>query len=125
LRGGVFGLPSLPFGDGVQQKHRAGRHVGVCGGGTFPQVRPVFGAVRGLDAGLFEELPNERAAFGAVVIQGLVRPLPGHQDATPGDAQVFGLVGLALAPPRGYRVPSAVGLDSVQQPQRGTVVSTG
>jgi hypothetical protein len=63
----------LSFGDGMEEQHRAGWYVGVCGSGTFPPVRPVFGAVRGLDAGLFEELPNEFATFGAVVIQGVER----------------------------------------------------
>jgi hypothetical protein len=42
--------------------------------------------VCGLDTGGFDELPNEFAAFGAVVIQALVGPLAGHEDATAGDA---------------------------------------
>ena len=71
LRGGVFGFPSLSFGDGTEEQHRPGWHVGVGGGGAFPPVWPVLGAMGGLDADLLEELPNEFAAFGAVVIQGL------------------------------------------------------
>ena len=86
MRGGVFGFPSLSFGDGVEEQQGSGWHVGVGGGGAFPLVWPVYGAVRGLDTGLLEELPNEFAAFGAVVIQSLVRPLAGDQDAAPGDA---------------------------------------
>jgi hypothetical protein len=62
-------LPSLSFGDGMQEENGSGRYVGVGGCGAFPPVRPVLGTVGGLDAGLFEELPNELAAFGAVVIQ--------------------------------------------------------
>ena len=72
----------------------------------------------GLDTGGFEELPNEGAAFGSVVIQALVGPLAGHEDATAGDTQVFGLVGLAFAPPRCHGVAGAAGLDSVEQPHR-------
>jgi hypothetical protein len=68
LGGGVFGFPSLSFGDGMQQQHRSGWDVGVGRCGAFPQVWPVFGAVGGVDTGLLEELPNEFAAFGAVVI---------------------------------------------------------
>jgi len=40
--------------------------------------------VGGLDTGGFEELPNEFAALGPVVIEGFVRPLPGDQDPPPG-----------------------------------------
>jgi hypothetical protein len=57
--------------------------------------------VGGVDAGLVEELPNEFAAFGAVVIQGLVRPLPGDQDTAPSNAQVLGFVGFAFAASQG------------------------
>ena len=72
LRGGVLGLPSLSFRDRVQQQHRLGWHVGICRSGAFPHVRPVLGTVRGLDTGLLQQLPNERGAFGAVVVEGLV-----------------------------------------------------
>jgi hypothetical protein len=68
LRGGVFGVPSLSFGDGVQQQHGSRWHVGVGGCGSFPPVRPVSGAVRGLDTRSFEELPNECAAIGPMII---------------------------------------------------------
>jgi hypothetical protein len=44
-------------------------------------------------------LPNERGALGAVIVEALVRPLPGDQDAAAGDAQVFGLVRLPLHSP--------------------------
>ncbi len=71
-----------------------------------------------LDTHGFEELPNECAAFGAMVIEGLVGPLPRYQHASPGDAQVFGFVGLALAASRGDGVPGAFGLYSVEQPHR-------
>jgi hypothetical protein len=64
---GVLGFPSLAFGDGMQEQHGSGWDVGVGGCGAFPLV----GAVGGLDAGLLEELPNECAAFGAVIVQGL------------------------------------------------------
>jgi hypothetical protein len=69
--GGVFGFPSLSFGDGVQQQDGPWWYVGVCGCGAFPHIRSVFGALRGLDTGLFEELPNKRATLSPVVIQGL------------------------------------------------------
>lgn len=69
--GGVFCVPSLSFGDGTQEQHGPGWDVGVGGCGAFPPVGPVLGAVCGLDAGLLEELPNEFAAFGAVVVEGL------------------------------------------------------
>ncbi|PZS15318.1 MAG: hypothetical protein DLM60_17615, partial [Pseudonocardiales bacterium] len=111
MGGGVFGFPSLSFGDGLEKKHGSGWDVGVGGCGAFPPVRPVLGAVGGLDPDLFQELPNKFAAFGPVVVQGLVRPFPGHQDASPGEAEVFGLVGLALAPSGGDGVSGAVGLD--------------
>jgi hypothetical protein len=52
-------------------------------------------AAGGLDAGGLEELPNEFAAFGAVVVEGFVGPFA--QDAAPSDAEVFRSVGLALA----------------------------
>jgi hypothetical protein len=68
-------LPSLSFGDGVQEQDGPRWDVGVCGGGAFPLVWPVFGAVCGLDTGLFEELPNEFAAFGAVIIEGAKRAI--------------------------------------------------
>jgi hypothetical protein len=69
LGGGVFGFPSLSFRDGVQQQHRPGWDVQVSGCGPFPQGGSVLWAVGGLDASLFKELPNEFAAFGAVVVQ--------------------------------------------------------
>jgi hypothetical protein len=50
-----------------------------------------------LDAGLLEELPDEFAAFGAVVVEGFVGPLSGDQDAAPGDAEMFEFVGVAFA----------------------------
>ena len=74
MGGGVFGFPSLPFGDGVQEQDGSGWDVGVCGCGAFPLVW----AVGGLDAGLLEELPNEFAAFVAVVIQGAERLATGR-----------------------------------------------
>jgi hypothetical protein len=72
LGGGVFGFPSLSFGDGVQQQDRPGWHVGINGCGAFPPVGPVLGAVARLNACGFEELPNECAALGAVIIESLV-----------------------------------------------------
>jgi hypothetical protein len=57
----------------MQEQHGPWWDVGVGGCGAFPPVRAVFGAVGGLDAGLLEELPNEFAAFGAVVVQGVER----------------------------------------------------
>jgi hypothetical protein len=71
LGGGVFGFPSLSFGDGLQQQDGTGWDVGVGGCCAFPPVRPVFEAVAGLDARLLKELPNELAAFGAMVIESL------------------------------------------------------
>jgi hypothetical protein len=71
-----------------------------------------------LDAGGFEELPNEFAAFGAVVVKGFVGPFPGDQDAASGDAEVFVLVGFVLASAGGCGVSGAVGLDAVEQPHR-------
>ncbi|MDQ4030789.1 MAG: hypothetical protein M3332_00380 [Actinomycetota bacterium] len=77
-----------------------------------------MGAVGGLYAGGVEELPNEFASFGAVIIKRLVGPFAGDQDAASGDAQVFGLVGLALAASRCHGVPSALGLNPVEKPHR-------
>ena len=118
LGGGVLGFPSLSFGNGAQEQDGAWGDVGVGGCWPFPYVRPVVRAVGGLDADGFKELPNECAAFGAVVIEGLVGPLAGDQDSAPGDAQVFGFVGLALAPPGCHGVSGAAGLDAVEQPCR-------
>jgi hypothetical protein len=50
-----------------------------------------------LNASGVEEFPNEFATFSAVVIQCLVEPFAGDQHTAPGDAQVFGLMRLALA----------------------------
>jgi hypothetical protein len=47
-----------------------------------------------------------------------VGPLPGDQDATAGDAEVFGFVGLAFAVPGSHGVPGSLGLDAVEQPHR-------
>ena len=118
LGGGVFGFPSLSFGDGVEEQEWPGWHVGVGGCGAFPHVRAVLRTVVGLDAGGVEELPNEFAAFGSVVIEGLVGPLPGDQHAASGDAQVFGLVGFAFAVSGGHGVAGAFGLDAVEEPYR-------
>jgi hypothetical protein len=118
LRGGIFGFPPLSFGDGLQHQHGPWWHVGVGGCGAFPSVWSVLGAIRWLDTGSFEKLPNKRAALGPVIIQRLIRPLSRHQDPSPGNAQVLGLVGLALAPSGGHGVSGAVGLDSVEQPHR-------
>ena len=120
LRGGVFGVPSLSFGDGTQQQDRPGWHIGIGRSGPFPHVRSVLGAVAGLNAGGFEELPNEFAAVCAVVIESLVRPLSGDQDAASGDAEVFGFVGFALAASGGHGVSGAFGLDAVEKPYRAS-----
>jgi hypothetical protein len=117
LRGGVFGFPSLAFSDGMQQQHRPWWHVGVGGGGAFPPVRSVVGAVGGLDAGGVEELPYEFAAFGSVIIQCLVGPFAGDQDASSGDAEVLGLVCFSFAVSGGDGVAGALGLDAVEQPE--------
>jgi hypothetical protein len=69
-----------------------------------------------LNAGGVEELPNEFAAFGAVVVEGFVGPFTGDQDAASGDTEVLGLVGFALAATRGHGVSGALGLDAVEQP---------
>jgi hypothetical protein len=50
-------------------------------------------AVGGLDADGLEELSNEFAAFGAVVVESFVGPFAGDQDAAPSDAEVFRSVG--------------------------------
>lgn len=118
LGGGVFSFPALSFSDGVQQQHRPGWHVGIGGGGTFPPVRSVVGAVGRLDAGLVEELPYEFAPFSAVIIKGFVRPFAGDQDTPSGDAQVLRPVCLALAASRGHGVAGTLGLDAVAQPDR-------
>jgi hypothetical protein len=70
LGGGVFGFPSLSFGDGADEQCGAGWDVGVGGCGAFPLIRAVLRAVGGLNTGGLEELPNEFAAFGAVVCEG-------------------------------------------------------
>jgi hypothetical protein len=41
--------------------------------------------VAGLDADSFEELPNEFCTVGSVVIQCLVRPFSGNENASSGD----------------------------------------
>jgi hypothetical protein len=56
LGGGVFGFPSLSFGDGVEEQNGSGWDVGVGGGGAFPLEGPVVGAVGRVDAGGVEEL---------------------------------------------------------------------
>jgi hypothetical protein len=100
LRGGVFGFPSLSFCNGAEEEDGPGRDVGVGRCGAFPLTGTVLRAVGGLDACGFEELPNEFAAFGAVVVEGFVGPLSGDQNTAPGDTEVLGLVGLALAASR-------------------------
>jgi hypothetical protein len=117
LGGGVFGFPSLSFGDGKQEEHRSGWDVGVGWGGAFPPVRSVVGAVGGVNTGGFEELPYECAAFGAVIIEGLVGPFVGDQDTASGDAQVLGLVCFAFAVSGCDGVAGALGLDAVEQPE--------
>jgi hypothetical protein len=69
LGSGVFGFPSLSFGDGMEKQQGPWWNVGVSGCWAFPQVRPLLHTVSRLNADGFEELPNELAAFGAVVIQ--------------------------------------------------------
>jgi hypothetical protein len=63
-------------------------------------------------------LPNELAAFCAVIIKGLARPLPGDEDATAGDAEMFDLVSFAFAPPGCHGMSGSLGLDAVKQPYR-------
>jgi hypothetical protein len=71
LGGGVFGLPSLSFGDGAQQEDGSGWDIRVGGCGAFPPVGPVVGTVCGLDADLLQELPNKFAAFGPMIVESL------------------------------------------------------
>jgi hypothetical protein len=87
----------------VQEQRGSGGHVRVSGAGAFPLERPVVNGIAGADASPVEELPNEGGAFGAVVVEGLVRPFPGDEDAAAGDAEVFRLVRPALALPRCHR----------------------
>jgi hypothetical protein len=63
-------------------------------------------------------LPNELAAFCAVIIKGLARPLPGDEDATAGDAEMFDLVGFAFAPPGCHGMSGSLGLNAIKQPYR-------
>jgi hypothetical protein len=95
----------------------SGWDVGVGGGGAFPPVRSVVGGVGGVNASIVEELAYECAAFGAVIIEGFVRPFTGHQDTPSGDAEVFGLVGFAFAASGCHGVAGALGLDAVEQPE--------
>jgi hypothetical protein len=120
LGGGVFGFPALSFGHGLEQQHGPGWDVGVVGCRSFPLVGPVLRSVGWLDAGGLEQLPNEFAAFGPVIIQVFVGPLARDEHAATGDAQVFEAVSFALAPPRDQGVSSALGLDPIQQPHRTT-----
>ena len=69
LRGCVFSFPSLSFGDGAKEQEGPGWDVGITGCWSFPPIRPVLHGVDRLDAGLLEQLPNEFAVFGAVVIE--------------------------------------------------------
>jgi hypothetical protein len=71
-----------------------------------------------VDASGVKELPNKFAAFGPVIGQALVGPLARDQHAAPGDAEVVGLVGFALAASRGHGVSDTLGLDPIQQPYR-------
>ena len=116
LSRGVFGFPSLSFGDGPQEHDESGWDVGIIGCWSFPAVRAVLHGVDRLDAGLLKELPNKFAAFGTVIVESFVRPLPRHQHTASSDAQVLELMGFALAPPRGHGVTGALGLDAIQQP---------
>jgi hypothetical protein len=116
LGGGVFGFPPLPLGDGMQQQNRPRWYVWISRGSAFPHVGPVLEVFGGLDGSCVEELPNKFASFRAVVIEGFVRPFTGDQDPAPGDAEVLGLVGFALAPAGDRGVPGALGLDAIQQP---------
>jgi hypothetical protein len=118
LCGGVFDFPSLSFGDGVQEQDWPGWDVRIGGCRAFPLVGPVLGAVTGLDADRFEQLPNEFPAFGAMVLEGLVRPFPGDEHAASGDTQVFEFVGVAFASSGCHGVPGAFGLDAVEKPYR-------
>ena len=86
LGGGVFGFPSLSFGDGEQEQKWPGWDVGVGGCRAFLLVWPVLGTVAGLNAGLFEELANEFPTFGAVILERLVGPLSRDQHPAPGNA---------------------------------------
>jgi hypothetical protein len=61
-------------------------------------------------------LPNKFAAFGAVIVEGFVRPLSGDEHTASGDAEVLELVGFALAPPGCHGAARAFGLDAIQQP---------
>jgi hypothetical protein len=54
LGGGVFGFPSLSFGDGMQEQQGPGWDVGVCGCRTFPEIGPVLGTISGSDAGIVQ-----------------------------------------------------------------------
>src|ERR1700709_831038 len=99
LGGGVFGLPSLPFSDGLEQQDGPGRYIGVGRCGAFPHVRTVLRALRRVDTGCFKQLPNELAPLSAVIGEALVGPLSGDQHAAPRDAEMLGLVGFALAAP--------------------------
>ena len=118
LGGGVFGFPALSFSDGMEKQEGSGWDVGVVGCWSFPPVGPVLRAVAGLDASLSKELPNEFAAFSAVIIEGLVRPFPGDQHAAPSNTQMFHLVGFALALAGCHGVPGALGLDAIEKPDR-------
>jgi hypothetical protein len=64
LRGQVVGLPALSLADRLEEQCRSGRDVGVAGFGALPEERAVIDRVRGLDAGLVEQLPNELAPLG-------------------------------------------------------------
>jgi hypothetical protein len=121
LGGGVFGFPSWSFGDGVEKQHGPGWHVGIIGCWSFPAVWPILHTVAGLDAGLFEKLPNKFTAFGSVIVEGLVRPFAGDQNAPSGNTQVLEFVSVSFAPAGSHGVAGAFGLDSVQKPygQRG------
>jgi hypothetical protein len=65
---------------------------------------------------LFEELPNEFPAFGAVIVEGFVGPFAGDEHAASGDSEVFELVGFALAASRCHGVAGALGLHAVEEP---------
>jgi hypothetical protein len=71
LSGGVFGFPSLSFGDGAQQQDGSRWDVGITGCWAFPPVRAVLHGVDRLDAGLLKQLPDECAAFSPVIVKGL------------------------------------------------------
>ena len=103
-------MPSGSVGDGMQQPPGVVHVVRVTRRHGFPGV-PGRVSCRNT-----ERAQQPILAVGAVVSQGLTRPLARDEHPAPGVAEVISVVGLALAGPGGQARAGVLGLDAVAQP---------